>query len=316
MLQQATAAAAASVAGDGRTRAMAALPDAPTGAAEGNGSSRTTGVGRAAAPKPKALSAPAPSASPVEMRDLVTFDVGGGTNVKFPLHLIQAKPETVLGKLLAGAEKNSPVLQRGIYVDAVPDRFTCILDWYRYGEIFVPRAASVQAVLRDCRHFGLPDLVIVNGVRRGTRCDTAFKVNRNLVKGVVEKWTGFAAFFDGVLEGIRKHYAEVSDTSGSSAHGAAEEAYDFPPYVLAIYDVEKGWLEPKHAGGVSRARVLAIKLEERGYLCYFTETELVVQVPSKLRGEMDAGGVPEEEMVDEEIEAENDGQGEGVGYSK
>ena len=48
----------------------------------------------------------------------------------------------------------------------------------------------------------------------------------------------------------------------------------------------KGWISPLQICSASRARILAIKLEELGYLCEFSEAELLVSLPLKLRCEM------------------------------
>ena len=48
----------------------------------------------------------------------------------------------------------------------------------------------------------------------------------------------------------------------------------------------KGWISPTQICSASRARILAIKLEELGYLCEFSEADLLVSLPLKLRCEM------------------------------
>merc|ERR1712048_368876 len=79
--------------------------------------------------------------------------------------------------------------------------------------------------------------------------------------------------------------------------GEADEAYDFSPFILTLYG-ENGWLDTQQVCSAARARVLALKLEERGYYCDFTETDLVVSLPLRLRGEGSMVSHEEEEPFD------------------
>eukprot|EP00927_Polykrikos_kofoidii_P078570 TRINITY_DN75389_c0_g1_i1.p1 TRINITY_DN75389_c0_g1~~TRINITY_DN75389_c0_g1_i1.p1 ORF type:complete len:279 (+),score=38.36 TRINITY_DN75389_c0_g1_i1:78-914(+) len=94
----------------------------------------------------------------------VTFDVRGHYSKVLP-ELIQSRPDTLLAQLLddVGTDSSEP-----IFVDANPDRFANILDWYRYGCMFLPSGASVDALLHDAAFFLLPEEVTVNGVDRPT----------------------------------------------------------------------------------------------------------------------------------------------------
>jgi len=233
---------------------------------------------------------------------VVTFDVGGQP-FKVSLQLVRSRPDTLLANLLQ--DMGDSATSKPIFVDAAPSRFPFILDWYRYGEIHVPGSVPVAAVMQDARHFQLPDEVVVNGTLRSTRGHgTAHQVARALVSGVVSRWPGFDAFLESTLESIRAHFESVGTASSSCNASSAQdsdEAWDFPSFVLALYG-EKGWVDAQHLTTAARARVLALKLEERGYHCEFSETELVVSLPLRLRAECagDAAAHEAEEPVGEE----------------
>jgi len=106
-------------------------------------------------------------------------------------------------------------------------------------------------------------------------------------------------FFSRILEEVEQHFRSVGETSGQGAIAATQEeeeaeAYDFIPYVFPLYG-ETGWADEQQVNSGQRARALALKLEERGYLCDFTEAELVVSLPLRLKGEYFEGGVEGEE---------------------
>lgn len=77
-------------------------------------------------------------------------------------HSVSKRPDTLLAQLLEGTTSDG----QPVFVDASPERFHHILDWYMYDEMFVPDEVTAQALLRDCAFFLLPDLVVVNGVQR------------------------------------------------------------------------------------------------------------------------------------------------------
>mmetsp|Transcript_18830 Transcript_18830/g.47252 ORF Transcript_18830/g.47252 Transcript_18830/m.47252 type:complete len:283 (+) Transcript_18830:95-943(+) len=267
---------------------------------------------------------------------MATLDVGGQI-FKVSAALLRSKPSTLLAQLIDGAsgandEPRSapPNGGRPIFVDAAPERFTCILDWYRYGEIHVPRSLPVAAVLQDAKRFQLPHDIVVNGVSRSVGPNIAQKVGRDLMENVVRRWPGFAVYLTKLLDSIREHFQAVGEASGAKPGSAGhqrpprtmaadqedagaggvgeegeeeeEEAYDFPPFVLPLYD-ETGWVDKQHVCTAARARALALRIEERGYCCDFTEAELLVTLPLRLKGESavegpygeDEGDYPEEE---------------------
>lgn len=208
------------------------------------------------------------------------FDIGGRT-FSLAAKFITAWPGTQLAQLVRSGTPGAPIC-----VDAPSDRFAYILDWYRYGEIYVPQGVSVAAVLQDARVLQLPEDLVVNGTVRSTRPNTAERVGRQLIDLVIRRWHGYRGFFSSTLTKIDDHFQSLAvDDTGS------DEAYDFQPFIFPLFG-DDVWLSTDVCSG-TRARVLALKLEERGYLCQFSETDLVVSLPLHLRG--DGGAFDEED---------------------
>lgn len=89
---------------------------------------------------------PAPPAARDAPLSAALFNVGGQT-FQVAAKLIRSKPETLLAKLFAKALDPTKVLH--VPVDICPERFRILLDFYRYGEIWVPNTVATKAVLRD-----------------------------------------------------------------------------------------------------------------------------------------------------------------------
>lgn len=248
--------------------------------------------GAAAATAAVAAAARSPPAA------VVTFDVGGQI-FKVSAQLVRSKPKTLLAILLQHAENG---LSKPIFVDGPSERFHFILDWYRYNAMHIPRSVSLAALLQDARHFQLPDEVIVNGVARNVKThDVAQRVGRELTAGIISRWPGFQTFFEELLERIRMHFEAVtiaSDSLRGVDSQAAEEAWDFPHFVLNLYG-DEGFLDRKNLLSAARARTLALKLEQCGYLCEFSDTELLVGLPLRLRAETAEGAMGQDALEDE-----------------
>merc|ERR1712154_710735 len=109
----------------------------------------------------------------------------------------------------------------------------------------------------------------------GGHHDKALEISRELMSNVIRRWPSFAEYFSKTLENIRAHFKEVGESSaapGGQGQGTEDSGYDFPPYVLSIYE-ESGWSDMKNVSSGARARLLALKLEECGFCCEFTDTE-------------------------------------------
>jgi len=242
--------------------------------------------------------------------NVAVFDVGG-VIFKASAHLIRSQPTTLLAQLLEEGTPSEPN-----FVDCAPERFSYILDWYRYGEMHVPKVVSIEALLRDAHFLLLPSPLIVNGVARRSEPNVAAKVGRELLEMVTKAWTGYNTYCSRIIKDLQGHFKLVGELSSKRKTASAEEeddmeGYDFPPYVLPIYS-ETGWVDKRHLNSGPRARVLALTLEERGFLCQFTDAELVVTLPLRLRGETggplgdDGDGGDEDEGMEDDYEENGD----------
>ena len=117
-------------------------------------------------PPPAAPAAPARVEAPLSA---ALFNVGGQT-FQVAAKLIRSKAETLPAKLLAKA--SDPTRPLHIPVDICPERFRILLDWYRYGEIWVPNTVATKAVLRDaarpCHSFDNRNMVSCRLLSVGT----------------------------------------------------------------------------------------------------------------------------------------------------
>mmetsp|Transcript_68415 Transcript_68415/g.127670 ORF Transcript_68415/g.127670 Transcript_68415/m.127670 type:complete len:226 (+) Transcript_68415:65-742(+) len=70
---------------------------------------------------------------------------------------LRSKPDTLLCTMLddpARTDKHAP-----LFVEADPERFRYILDWYRYGSMLLPESISIAEMRRECAFYQLPDHV-------------------------------------------------------------------------------------------------------------------------------------------------------------
>lgn len=223
------------------------------------------------------------------------FRISAGLLRAHSCGLLAKRLEKLEGSSSAKGSSASASSTKTIFVDGSPDRFPLILDWYRYGEVFVPSSTPVASVLQDARWFGLPEEIIVNGVSRATASavSSARRLQGDMVATVIAGWPDFATYFKVILDTAQKHFKELALAASQIKEG--EETYDFTPCVVPLC-TEKGWSDTTNVCSGARARVLALRLEEHGYLVDFTDTELVIALPSTLRGEaLGLAGCGEEE---------------------
>mmetsp|Transcript_85136 Transcript_85136/g.237597 ORF Transcript_85136/g.237597 Transcript_85136/m.237597 type:complete len:297 (-) Transcript_85136:127-1017(-) len=143
-------------------------------------------------------------------RDTVRFNVGGRIFEVMP-HVIKSRGATLLANLMDDIETDR---SRPIFVDANPDRFTHILDWYRHGEMYVADNESIQGLLRDARYFMLPDLVKINGESHSIQGYVAAEVHEVMRKAVVGKWPNFRSYLQRLIAEIKKNAELLGDRSG------------------------------------------------------------------------------------------------------
>lgn len=241
----------------------------------------------------------------------VTLDVGGRI-FKVLRQTIEARPSTLLACLLddIGFEEDIP-----LFVDANPDRFGYILDWYRHGEVFLPQTISVQAFIRDARFFLLPDTLRINDTehfidaardRPQEPAAEACGARASLLRSVVESWPGFEEYLDELLLDVREHFLSVGNEStqpsvvlacGGHALGHTDAASctkesladrAFPKkrlqlserccYDLPYYGKVEGhrWRDLDNVCNRQRCWAVIVELERRGFAC-------------ELEGDVDSG---------------------------
>lgn len=200
----------------------------------------------------------------------VVFDVRGRLFKVLP-ELVRSQPSTLLAQLLddVGTDTRSP-----IFVDANPDRFGHILDFYRYGEMFPPADLPVAALLHDAVFLMLPDAVRVNGrIRRLSEINNQRVCTRDeVVAGVLARWPGFDAYLDATMARIRAHFEEAVRQSDKFGNNDYDEYADQDGFKMILRlnnntGLKTGWFDPISVCNMQRASVLQVKLEEQGLLC-------------------------------------------------
>eukprot|EP00927_Polykrikos_kofoidii_P073341 TRINITY_DN69382_c0_g1_i1.p1 TRINITY_DN69382_c0_g1~~TRINITY_DN69382_c0_g1_i1.p1 ORF type:complete len:288 (-),score=25.53 TRINITY_DN69382_c0_g1_i1:18-881(-) len=222
----------------------------------------------------------------------VTFDVRGRL-IKVTPGLVESQPETLLAKLLdnVGNDFSEP-----IFVDSNPDRFAHILDWYRYGRMFLPKDASVDALLHDAAFFLLPHTVTVDGVERevihrtsgyhsmaGTTSHeiSAARLQQKWEADMVSRWPDFESVMQAKVQEIEQKLLGGTLMTGRELHHQAKAMVRHPGLAEACRDYTRldslnvsaririVWAEEGSAGVCSpeRLRLLGIRLEEAGYTC-------------------------------------------------
>jgi len=184
--------------------------------------------------------------------------------------LILGKPETLLAQLLCdiGTDASKP-----IFVDANARRFEHILDWYRYGRMFVEEGPRLEAVLHDAMFFLLPDTVVINGRARTTgsahvgemTADTAKGISKSYVDGVVGDWPDFDALFADVVHGVRGKVTELVRRSSVKSPCSVSDEISVVPVDLASLDAALQNRCCEQVISVHRQRAFVHKLREAGF---------------------------------------------------
>lgn len=201
------------------------------------------------------------------MAGTVIFNVGG-KHFEVLQQTIAAHPATLLASMISGV--NAAAAAKPIFIDANSDRFSHILDWYRYNEIFVPSDSSVQAVLRDARFFRLPDEVTINGTVHlvGTAPQNSLTTEFDtIIKKVEDAWDGFESYVERLVADARKKWA--ADVEASTKAGTfLEELADSSSISHHICLLQRGqWVDKENVSNVERVRLLCHELTRRGLEC-------------------------------------------------
>lgn len=234
---------------------------------------------------------------------VVSLDVGGSL-FRVSREIIMVHPGTRLANLVLAATDDAP-----IFVDCAPERFSYIIDWYRDGQINVPQGVSINALMMDAQYLELPAEIVVNGAWRTTGSKIASHLSRELIAGVCNRWRNFEAYMDNTLNAVARHFETLAESSDrikadndkvdQEDDVEGDDGYDFAPYVIPLWS-EAGWTDPDNICSAARARVLALKLEDLGFVCEFTDTDLFVCLASRLKNEGIDDGGEEDAWEDEE----------------
>eukprot|EP00928_Gymnodinium_smaydae_P047229 TRINITY_DN31505_c0_g1_i1.p1 TRINITY_DN31505_c0_g1~~TRINITY_DN31505_c0_g1_i1.p1 ORF type:complete len:314 (+),score=22.50 TRINITY_DN31505_c0_g1_i1:55-942(+) len=188
---------------------------------------------------------------------------------------IEGKPSTMLACLLDDVGTDSSV---PIFVDANPDRFSYILDWYRFGEMHIPRDLPVDAILCDARYFLLPNTVKINGASYTLRSGTADVACDKAIEKVVNEWPTFQYFIEDLINKVQKTFDSIAQTSSEvhsdvqqcSQEGLLMSTLPRERIILSRLNSSTGrhmWLDQKNICNKERLRIVLNELEKRGFDC-------------------------------------------------
>jgi len=204
------------------------------------------------------------------MSATVVFNVGG-QRFEVLRQTIERHEDTLLACLVADLDTDA---SEPIFVDANPERFQHILDWYRYGEVFLASGCNSHAVLRDARFFLLPDEIVVNGVAHlvGTAAQAPPVAGFDVaMKGIADTWKTFESYVDQVVAQANKTWASTADDSNT-----VEDAYrDYPKafsdikcltHEVSLFSAGR-WVDEQNVCNRHRLQLLVHELTRRGFEC-------------------------------------------------
>lgn len=209
--------------------------------------------------------------------DTVVFNAGG-RRFEVLAMLIRAHPSTLLAHLVDDVDVDAT---RVIFVEANQDRFSYILDWYRYGEMFLPPGCPVDALLRDAKYFMLPDFVKIDGRLYGIGKARAEDLNEKLRSCVLAKWPTFPTYLNKILNDVGETFDSLCEGTDDVKHPITDcsrldkEARESICFALPLADpVVQGrrefsceWSDASNVCNVLRLQVLLDELRKLGYEC-------------------------------------------------
>jgi len=204
----------------------------------------------------------------------VTFDVGGH-HFKVLRKTIEARPDTLLASLVddIGTDSSEP-----IFVDANPDRFGHILDWYRYNEMYV-QEFIVGAVLRDAKFFLLPDVVRVNGTSHVIGSSQGGIVCEEVLMATKAEWPTCDQYVEDTIRELRQHFEnhlrdarQRFPTLGYTAENKLLDIFStslFPDKTIHVFDAAQRnpWLDSQNLSDFRRMWRLIAELRQKGFKC-------------------------------------------------
>eukprot|EP00928_Gymnodinium_smaydae_P068350 TRINITY_DN5145_c0_g1_i2.p1 TRINITY_DN5145_c0_g1~~TRINITY_DN5145_c0_g1_i2.p1 ORF type:complete len:301 (+),score=43.94 TRINITY_DN5145_c0_g1_i2:59-904(+) len=221
----------------------------------------------------------------IEMEDsgTVVFNVSG-RHFEVLRQTIEARPSTLLAALLEDVGTDS---KRPIFVDACPDRFGHILDWYRFGEMYVPeQQCPIQGLLREARFYLLPDIVRINGMSYSLRPGAANNAFDVAEAAIVDQWPGFEKYVEQVLSETQKELKALGEQSKTVKNLAAHQIalsqrngqiphdhFDMdklPKKSFIVASAHRSghgyeWCDPENICNKERLQVMLAGLKKRGF---------------------------------------------------
>lgn len=205
------------------------------------------------------------------------FNVGG-RHFEVLKQTIEACPTTLLASLLEDIGTDS---ERPIFVDANPDRFAHILDWYRYGEMFTGESCPVGGLISDARFFLLPDSITINGSSHDIRPGAPNAAYVAGVSAVKKHWPGFGKCMDSLLAEIQSGLENLGEAAGrvqwplaGNAKWAVGEIAEDPLLVTSIVLYDRNFMTRSSEQGACsmvRCRIIQSELTKRGYDCEISD---------------------------------------------
>lgn len=230
----------------------------------------------------------------------VVFNVGG-RHFEVLRHTVEAQPETLLACLLddVGTTPGEPV-----FVDANPDRFAHILDWYRYREMYLPEgSALLAAVLRDARFFLLPDRVVVNGEAWDLDPERAKDVKGppsydGTMLAVAARWERFEEYVASVEAQAEEAIARAVEASRQTEGVYCLYNYRKPEDLekldagitvsIGTFETAPTWSDPANVCSMARVQALIHRLRKDGYKCDVRRNEFDIDLRVSLPCRYDA----------------------------
>mmetsp|Transcript_61343 Transcript_61343/g.142745 ORF Transcript_61343/g.142745 Transcript_61343/m.142745 type:complete len:262 (-) Transcript_61343:71-856(-) len=212
-----------------------------------------------------------PDAAGVESGTVV-FNVGG-RHYEVLRQTIRARPSTLLAQLIDDIDTDSA---QPIFVDANPDRFAYVMDWYRYGEIHLPVGYPTKVILNDARFFLLPDFVLINGSAHAlqppfNRHAAATKMHH----AVMEHWPTFEQCIANITAAVQNELEAVSERATmvqvdtiSCMKDLAMDTLPTKSFTLSHSENKwEVWSDRNNVCNKERLMVLVSELRKRGFDC-------------------------------------------------
>jgi len=233
----------------------------------------------------------------------VIFNIGG-QHFEVLRRTIDAHPKALLASLVQDVSSfASP--DEPVFVDANAERFAHILDWYRYGEMFLPPGPMVAAVLRDARFFLLPEKVTVNGVVHTLSSGGAQGPFESVMKGVIERWEGFDEYVERMVTQANRAWTSLMQVSRTAQDDYFDGNVDFGtlrPHSVRLADSEdagsRKWKDPKNVCNVYRLQLLVYELNRRGFACDVQADQYEVMLHMSARRPGGSSGVVQAVQVE------------------